>query len=254
MAALSKTNRTKVRVIVGVLGLWIAIAIGTALWPRFPSGNCPDTPPDTAYVCRVAFGQDFEKASRRRNVLVVLEIGVLLSVGSALWLLSDKPLRRRSLELDTGDRRSSPAGASRRSATAPVPQAHGLGRVSAQAPAQAPAQTPAPTPTPPMPSAPQTSPPPVAPPAPPTPPPPVSVSEVPKVASPSPSAQTSPQSAPTEPPAATKARRGRDEKRAAKEARKAEKLGRRAAKPPAESSKSGKEARPEDQAGKESKA
>lgn len=95
MATLSKTTRTKIRVIVGVLGIWTAVAIGTALWPRFPAGNCPDTPPDTAYVCRVAFGQDFEKASRRRNVLVVLEVGVLLSVGSALWLLSDKPLRRR---------------------------------------------------------------------------------------------------------------------------------------------------------------
>lgn len=122
MAALSKTSRTKVRVIVGILGLWIAIAIATALWPRFPSGNCPDTPPDTAYVCRVAFGQDFEKASRRRNVLVVLEIGVLLSVGSALWLLSDKPLRRRPLELETGHRMRQPADAPPRSGAGDVTQ------------------------------------------------------------------------------------------------------------------------------------
>lgn len=247
MAALSKTNRTKVRVIVGVLGLWIAIAIGTALWPRFPSGNCPDTPPDTAYVCRVAFGQDFEKASRRRNVLVVLEIGVLLSVGSALWLLSDKPLRRRSLDLDTGSRRRSPADAPRRSKVAPASQPSGARRapgpvspappaaasVSAPAPAAAPVPAPAPA------AAPVQAPAPAAAPVPAQPTPP--------------SAQVSSASAPSE-PAVAKARRGREEKRAAKEARKAEKLGRRAQKPSGESPKSGKDSGSGEQSGGDSKA
>lgn len=243
MAALSKTNRTKVRVIVGVLGLWIAIAIGTALWPRFPSGNCPDTPPDTAYVCRVAFGQDFEKASRRRNVLVVLEIGVILSVGSALWLLSDKPLRRRSLELNTGERRRSPAAPPRRFAAAPASQSHGPRR----APAPSPTHVAAPAP-PVAPSAPTHTPPGQS--------PSVAASASPNAAPP-PSSQADRQAAPAKPsakPPAVKARRGREEKRAAKEARKAEKLGRRAEKPPVESPEGGKDSKPEDQTGKEPKS
>lgn len=249
MAALSKTNRTKVRVIVGVLGLWIAIAIGTALWPRFPSGNCPDTPPDTAYVCRVAFGQDFEKASRRRNVLVVLEIGVLLSVGSALWLLLDKPLRRRSIELGTEEHRRSPAGVSRHSSGVPVPQSSDDSRV----PQSNPSSTPSPPPSPQLPAAPPASPMPVVPPAPPA----SADAGVDSGVAPAPVAQPGPRTARAEPvvePPVAKLWRRRGEKRAPKEARKAEKLGRRAKKSPAESPKSGTESGEKGQTGRQQKS
>ncbi len=57
------------------------------LWPRFPVGNCPDSPPDTAYVCRVGYNDDFDRAVTRRNLLVGLEVGILLAAGSVLWLL-----------------------------------------------------------------------------------------------------------------------------------------------------------------------
>lgn len=94
MAFLTRSNRIKLRAIVLAMGIWLGAMIGVALWPKFPTGNCPDTPPDTAYVCRVAFGQDFEKAERRRSLLVVLESGVVLAMASVLWMLNERPIRR----------------------------------------------------------------------------------------------------------------------------------------------------------------
>lgn len=103
MARLSSTTRFKLRVITIAGALWLAIVTAIMLWPEFPVGNCPDSPPDTAYVCRVGYNDNYERAVTRRNLLVGLEAGIVLGAGAVLWLLqqpgesilSGRPLRRR---------------------------------------------------------------------------------------------------------------------------------------------------------------
>jgi hypothetical protein len=89
MARLSNNTRFKLRVITVVGALWLAVVVAVLLWPEFPVGNCPDSPPDTAYVCRVGYNDDFDKAVTRRNLLVATEIGIVLAAAGILWLLQE---------------------------------------------------------------------------------------------------------------------------------------------------------------------
>lgn len=113
MARLSSTTRFKLRVITVTGALWLAVIFAVLLWPDFPVGNCPDSPPDTAYVCRVGYNDDFDRAVTRRNLLVGLEAGILLAAGGILWLLqepgesllSGRPSRRRAKEQEQASTR-----------------------------------------------------------------------------------------------------------------------------------------------------
>ncbi|MER3395598.1 MAG: hypothetical protein C4318_04580 [Acidimicrobiia bacterium] len=103
MARLSSAVRFKLRVITIVGAVWLGVVLAIMLWPKFPVGNCPDSPPDTAYVCRVGYNDDYDRAVTRRDLLVGLETGILLGVGAILWLLqqpgetllSGRPITRR---------------------------------------------------------------------------------------------------------------------------------------------------------------
>jgi hypothetical protein len=86
---MSRVTRRKLRVITVISSLWMAIVLGISLWPEYPVGNCPDSPPDTAYVCRVGYADDFRKAQNRRNLLIGLEGAVVIAAASILWLLQE---------------------------------------------------------------------------------------------------------------------------------------------------------------------
>lgn len=114
MARLSSTTRFKLRVITVAGALWLAVTVAVMLWPDFPVGNCPDSPPDTAYVCRVGYNDDFDRAVTRRNLLVGMEVGIALASGAILWLLQEpgesflwaRPNRRKAAaRAATGDER-----------------------------------------------------------------------------------------------------------------------------------------------------
>ena len=96
---MTRTTRHKLRVITVASAIWAALVAGVTLWPQYPVGSCPDSPPDTAYVCRVGYADDFRAATARRNLLIGIEGAILIATASILWLLQEPgepllPVRR----------------------------------------------------------------------------------------------------------------------------------------------------------------
>ncbi len=89
MARLSGATRFKLRVITIAGAIWLAVMAAIMLWPEFPVGNCPDSPPDTAYVCRVGYNDDYDTAVTRRNLLLGIELGIVMGAAGILWLLQE---------------------------------------------------------------------------------------------------------------------------------------------------------------------
>lgn len=86
---MTRTTRHKLRVITVASAIWAALVAGVTLWPQYPVGSCPDSPPDTAYVCRVGYADDFRTATARRNLLIGVEGAILIAAASILWLLQE---------------------------------------------------------------------------------------------------------------------------------------------------------------------